>query len=293
MSAFLERLAQAYDLAPHALVGGAAVALAAGVVGALLRWRRVAWAGLAVPSAGTAGVAFALGGHATWHALGLPGHGPVEDVGLWAAWFTAAAVLLVVPVGRARGRDGERAAALCFVVSTTLAVLLVAESPHGDHEVASLATGRALLFLSHEDMLLLRAAMPALALVGVLLARRVAHLSFDRDHARAAGRAVVSTELAFAGLFAALVALGVPRVGAPFLFAALTVPSAAAERVAARPTTTAAVAGGVAALGFTVGATASVAWDWPFSTGVVAGLLATGAAVALLGRGARALAGRG
>jgi ABC-type Mn2+/Zn2+ transport system permease subunit len=101
----------------------------------------------------------------------------------------------------------------------------------------------------------------------------VSAIAFDRDHARAAGRRVVAWEAGMALGLLGLVALVTPACGAPFVFAYLTLPAAAAERDVARPLAVVAFAAALGTLGFLVGATASIAWDLPFATSAVAGVL--------------------
>lgn len=246
-------------LAPNAAAGGVAVAAACGAAGVLLRWRRLVWAGLAVPEASMAGVAAAL-------ATGLP-------AALCVPAATGAALIWVVPVARAARRGTDARAAVCLAASTTLAVLLVAPSPHGTEELRALAAGRTLLFLDASDAARLAAAMPCLLAAAWAFAPALAALAFDRDHARAAGRAVAALEAGFAAALFALLALAVPCAGAPFVFAFLVLPAAAAERVAPTPRAAVATSAVLSVVGFLAGAGASVRLDLPFSTACAAGAL--------------------
>lgn len=303
MSALLEAVRAAYDLVPRAVTGGALAGAACGAVGVLLRWRRLVWAGFAVPQAAIVGGAAALGAASLWTSLGgaldaLPAvlRGSEDALGwisngdLLTLLAAAAAVLWLVPIGRRTGKGGERAAAACFLLATTLVVLLVSQSPHGTEELKEAAVGRTLLFLSPEDARLLGFAMPAVAAAALALAPSIASVAFDRDHARATGRAVARTEALFAVVFLALCAILAPRTGAAFLFAYVTLPAAAAERLVARPIPTVLVAGALGALGSLAGATAAVRYDLPFATASTAGILGLAAlatAVGALGRLAR------
>lgn len=295
MSPF-DAMQEAWALAPRGVEGGLLAAVACAVLGVLLRWRRLVWAGFAVPQASTVGLAFALGASTLLPALGLVVppwlHGTLEHDGLAfapglafpdiAAFVaTVAAALWLLPVGRSARRGGERAAAACFLLATTAVVLLVSRSPHGTEEIRAIATGKTLLFLDAADLVVLRVGMPVLLLLGLALARPMAAIAFDRDHARVAGRPVVRVELAFAAAVAALCALLAPRAGAPFVFAYLTLPAVAAERVAARPLPMALAAAFLGGLGSLVGAAASVRYDLPFSTAAAAGALAVAGAVLL------------
>lgn len=271
MSGLIDAVRSAWDLVPRAVVGGALAGAACGAVGTLLRWRRLVWAGFAVPEAATVGTAASLGASAVVASLGAD---------LSALLAAALAVLWLVPIARRAAVGGERAAAVCFLLATTAVVLLVSGSPHGTEEIKQLVVGRTLMFLSPGDERLLRVAMPAVAAIAWALSPGVAAIAFDRDHARAAGRAVVRTEAAFALLLLALCALLAARTGPAFLFAYLTLPVVGAERLAARPFPTIVVATALGALGSLVGATAAVGWDLPYVTASTAGLLAvTGACV--------------
>jgi ABC-type Mn2+/Zn2+ transport system permease subunit len=250
-------------------------------MGALLRWRRLVWTGFAVPEAATAGAAFALGQETLLPALGL-GALPAWLAGEWIWVFlaTALATLWLVPVARAARPGGERAAAACFLAASAAAVLFVCQSPHGTEEVRSLVTGKALLFLSSEDVTVLAWTLPPLLLLVTAFTGPFSAAAFDRDHARAAGHPVVRLEAGFAAGLLALISLAAPRAGAPFVFACLTLPPAAAERLAARPLPTVLVSAVLAVTGFLVGAVAAVRFDLPFSTASAAGaLLVTGVAL--------------
>jgi zinc/manganese transport system permease protein len=273
-------LLDAFELAPHALWGGLLVAAACGGVGGLLRWRRLVWAGFAIPEAATAGAAWALGHATLLPALGLGAAPPpfLASVGLMALVASALAVALLVPVARAARPGGERAAAACFLVATTATVLFVSRSAHGTEEVRALVTGKALLFLGEADVRTLAWTMPPLLVLTLVFAGPFSAAAFDRDHARVAGHPVARLEAGFATGLLALVALATPRAGAPFVFAYLTLPAAAAERVAARPLPTLLVSVAVSVAGFLAGAVAAVRLDLPFSTAAVGGaLLASGA----------------
>jgi zinc/manganese transport system permease protein len=233
------------------------------------------WSGVAIPEAASAGTAFAFGQATLLPVLGLPAIDPAPSPMLCALVATAAAVLWLVPVGRALRRGGERAAAACFLLAATAAVLFVSQHRTGTEEVRAFATGQTLLFLTPADLTLLAWACPALLLVAAALAGPVAHAAFDRDHARAQGRRVVAGEAALAGLLFALVAIAVPRAGTPFVFSHLVLPAAAAERLAARPLPTVLVAAGLGLVGYGAAAAAAVAFDLPFSTAAAGGALAT------------------
>ena len=274
-------LRDAFDAAPRAIEGGLLAAAACGALGALLRWRRLVWAGFAIPEAATAGAAFALGQETLLPALGvgvLPAW--LAGEGVWVFLATALATFWLVPVARAARPGGERAAAACFLAASAAAVLFVSQSPHGTEEVRSLVTGKALLFLSPADVMLLAWTLPPLVALVLCFAGRFSAAAFDRDHARVAGHPVVRLEAGFAAVLLALVSLAAPRAGAPFVFAYLTLPAAAAERLAARPLPMVAVSVLLSLVAFLVGAVAAVRFDLPFSTASAAGaLLVTGAAL--------------
>jgi ABC-type Mn2+/Zn2+ transport system permease subunit len=267
---------QTFELAPQALEGGLLVAAACGAFGVLLRWRRLVWAGFAIPEAATAGAAFALGQETLLPALGL-GALPqgLASEGLWVFLATLLGIAWLIPVARSARPGGERAAAACFLVASTVAVLFVCQSPHGTEEVRSLVTGKALLFLSPGDVNVLAWSLPPLLLLALGFTAPFSAAAFDRDHARAAGHPVIRIEAAFAAGLLALITLAAPRAGAPFVFAYLTLPAAAAERVAARPLPTVLVSVLLAVTGFLAGAIAAVRFDLPFSTASAAGALAT------------------
>jgi len=292
----LDALSEAWSLSPRGVEGGFLAAVACAVVGVLLRWRRLVWAGFAVPQASTVGTAFALGAGTLVPALGLTVppwlHGYLAHEGLAfapglafpdVAGFVATllAALWLIPVGRSARRGGERGAAACFLLATTAVVLLVSQSPHGTEEIRSIATGKTLLFLDAVDLTVLRFGMPVVLVLALVLVRPLASIAFDRDHARVAGLPVVRAELAFAAVVAVLCTLLAPRAGAPFVFAYLTLPAVAAERLATRPLATAVAAALLGGLASLLGAAASVRYDLPFSTASAGGALAVAGAVLL------------
>jgi len=259
-------------------------AAACAAAGTLLRWRRLVWAGFAVPQAATAGAAWALGSGTLLATWGLTSDAPAwtSSVPLWTFLAAAVAIAFLVPVGRDAPRGSERAAAACFLIATSAAVLFVSEGSHGLEEVRALLVGKTALFLSSDDLGLLRIAMPALLVAAWLGARPISAIAFDRDHARAAGRRVVAWETATAVGFLTLIALVTPLFDAPFVFAYLTLPAAAAERDVARPLAVVLVAAVLGAGGFLLGATASIAWDLPYSTATVAGVIVVDGAALLV-----------
>ncbi len=304
MSSIIDAVRAAFELVPRAMIGGALAGAACGAVGTLLRWRRLVWAGFAVPEAATVGTAAALGMSTLAASFGLDpsalpavfqdphgSHAQHVELGgsLWISHgdllslvAAALAVLWLVPIGRRASVGGERAAAACFLLATTAVVLLVSQSAHGTEEIKQLAVGRTLMFLSPGDERMLRIAMPLVVACSWLLSSGVAALSFDRDHARATGRGVHRSEAAFAIVFLFLCAILAARTGPAFLFAYLTLPAAGAERLAARPFPTIVLATVLGALGSVVGAAAAVRWDLPFATASTAGVLGVaGASIAL------------
>jgi ABC-type Mn2+/Zn2+ transport system permease subunit len=270
-------LREAFEIAPHAMQGGILVAAACAAFGVLLRWRRLVWAGFAIPEAATAAAAFALGQATLLPALGL-GALRFESEGPAVLAATALSTLWLVPVARSARPGGERAAAICFLAASALEVLFVCQSPHGAEEVRSLVTGRALLFLDAGDVTLLAWTLPPLALLAIAVTGPFSAAAFDRDHARVAGHPVRRLEAGFALAFLALVSIAAPRAGAPFVFAHLTLPAAGAERLAAGPRATVLVSIALSAAGFLAGAVAAVRFDVPFSAAAASGALAVAGA---------------
>ena len=117
MSTVVDAWKEAWELAPNALRGGLLASGLCSAAGVLLRWRKLVWAGFAVPEAATVGTAAALGAETLWPALGLAGAPPgwLLRGEVMVPLATALAVLWSVPIGRAARRGGERAAAACFL----------------------------------------------------------------------------------------------------------------------------------------------------------------------------------
>lgn len=157
-----------------------------------------------------------------------------------------------------------------FVVAASLAVLLLANDPHGGEHLSALLTGQILWTTPAQVG---QIALLYLALLGYWLWRSV----------RPGADGVGTT--AFYLLFALAITASVQLVGVYLVFASLILPALAARGLPARAGLSAGF--GVGAIGYAAGLAASARYDWPTGPAVVVAL----ALVALLARPALRVAG--
>ncbi len=242
------------DFMIRATLAGLGVALAAGVLGVFIVWRRMAYFGDATAHAAILGVALALG-------LSLPVTGGVLAVAL------VAAILVHLLAGRQTAGD----TILGVVAHGALAFGLVAMAlvPGGRRDLDSFLFGD-VLTVGAGDVGLIWAG--ALAIIAILLWRwtRLLTATVSPELAHASGVDPAREGLVLMLLVAGLVALAIKVTGALLVTALLIVPAAAARPFARSPE---GMAVGAALLGaLSVLAGLALAWmlDVPAGPAVVA-----------------------
>ncbi|MFZ5586871.1 MAG: metal ABC transporter permease [Thermodesulfobacteriota bacterium] len=209
----IEGIVQVATLFPQALLGGIAVAVACALLGVLAVLKRVVFIGITLSEVANLGVALGL-------AWGLP-HLP-----LTGGLTLAAAAALALPRGFGR-LTREAVLGVVFVLASSLAVLVVANSGFGLGEVKALLYGDLLLASPTDNRLMLGVLAPV-SLVLLTFLRPIAFSFLDRDAARVLGLRVVWWELVYFACLGLAVAAAAKSAGALLVFGHLVIaPSAA------------------------------------------------------------------
>jgi ABC-type Mn2+/Zn2+ transport system permease subunit len=257
----------------NAILGGLGVALLCSILGIYLVLRRLVLIGVALPQAGSAGVAavFWLTGHA--HTGGSGTH-VLALSGSLLATFGALGLLVA---GQRRGRSpAEWGVGALFAISSAATILFVALNPKGDIEMAGLLRGE-LLAITAGDLRTLGLVLLAVGALFFLFRRDLLLTSFDREFARTIGRNPARYDLLLYGLLGASIAVGVMTAGPLVVFGFLVLPALAALRVAPGLGAAFALSAGLAAVSFLGGFGLAYRADLPAGpvcVGVAAGLWA-------------------
>jgi zinc transport system permease protein len=242
------------DFLTRALLGGLGVALAAGPLGALIVWRRMAYFGDTLAHSGLLGVALGA----------LLGVDPQLGVVVTCLLVALALVLLQ----RQRG----------LATDTLLGILAHATLSLGLVALAFLATVRVdLVGYLFGDILAINAADLYWIWGGGLLAlgalaglwRPLLAITVHEELAQVEGVAVFPTRLAFMLLIALVIAVAMKVVGILLITSLLIIPAATARRLARSPEGMAALASLLGGVAVALGLWASLRWDTPAGPSVV------------------------
>lgn len=247
------------DFVLRAVGAGVGVSLAAGPLGCLIVWRRMAYFGDAMAHSALLGIALGL-----W--LGLDLIGSVAGVGIALAAFLA--VLMrqrhVAP-DTLLGIFSHGALASGLIVLGFLGSVRI--------DLHGWLFGDILAVASHEILWIWGGALVVItclvALWRVLLAATV-----NSELARAEGMPVTLAEGAFMLMMALTVAAAIKVVGVVLTTALLIIPAAAARQWARTPETMAAGAAVIGSLGVITGISASLQWDSPAGPSIVVACIA-------------------
>jgi zinc transport system permease protein len=211
----------------RALVGGAAVALAAGPVGSFVIWRRMAYYGSAVSHSALLGVALGLALHI--------------DVTLAVMLFCLVSGFLLIFIARASVLPQD--SVIGILAEVTLAAGLVAIGFMSEMRVDLLGyLFGDVLAVSPTDLVMI-GVVAALALGGLAaIWNPLLALTVQPDIARVEGVRVRLVEIAFMVLVAIVVAAGMRIVGILLIVSLLIIPAATARRFAKSPEAMAALA---------------------------------------------------
>jgi zinc transport system permease protein len=204
----------------RALIGGAAVALAAGPVGSFVIWRRMAYYGSAVSHSALLGVALGLALHI--------------DLTLAVMIFCLVSGLLLIFVSRSNALPQD--SVIGILAEVTLAGGLVAVGFASGMRVDLLGyLFGDVLAVSREDLVMI-GAVAAFALLGLaFIWKPLLSLTVQPDIASVEGVPVRLIEMAFMVLVAIVVAAGMRIVGILLIVSLLIIPAATARRLATSP----------------------------------------------------------
>lgn len=178
METFLEIL----HTFPHAIAAGLMIAVVCAFLGVFVVLKRLVFIGAVLSETATCGIAAALFFHA--------------DPVLGAVVLTMAVVTLLAFYGEEVRVPRDSVLALIFILTSSLAIVLVSKSAFGLDEVKSLLYGD-LILTSPQDLKILFWAIAPPALVVLLFLRPVVYTFADRDQARVLGIRTRFWELLF------------------------------------------------------------------------------------------------
>ena len=198
----------------RAFVGVSLIAVLAGVVGAFVMLKGLAFIGDAIAHAAFGGLVAAM-------LLGVPLHlGALLFALLTAAGLTA--------LGRKTGLRADTSLAILFTGAFALGVLGLATRPNFAGDLSALLVGSVLAIRSTDIYWILAAA----AITGLVLAaafRHLVYISFDPQGAEAAGLPVAGLQWLLLSLVALTVVVSLQAVGVVLVVALMITPAATAS----------------------------------------------------------------
>ena len=252
------------DFLVRALLGGVAIAVVAGPLGAFVVWRRMAYFGAAMAHSALLGVA-----------LGL-----LLEVNITLAVMIVCIGLAVALVGIQRRRGLPEDTILGILAHGTLALgLVVIDFQDGlRFDLLSYLFGD-ILAVTRGDLAWIYGG--GVVVLGVMAAiwRPLLSATVHEELAQVEGVAVAPVRLIFMILLAVVIAVGLKLVGLLLITSLLIIPAAAARGLAATPEQMAlgaSLIGGLAVIGGLYG---SLAWDSPAGPSIVIAAMLLFAAV--------------
>ncbi|MFN0056813.1 MAG: metal ABC transporter permease [Planctomycetota bacterium] len=229
------------------------------LVGVALVTRDQMFLGAAIAQASTLGVALhiwlsSIGAGAIATVLSLPGAKAVIAFGC--------AVIAALATARPNRESREAVAAWLFLGCGSLAVLLVAQSPHGRVEVEQLLT-RSILGASAGEMWTLAVATSALLFLAVKLERPLRLVLMDSAFALAVGMPMRRWTNGIAIIMGGAVGLALPIAGLTYTFCSLVLPPLIARRLVRELRTLLWVAPVIALISSIASSVLAHALDWP------------------------------
>lgn len=251
----MTEIAQLLSLFSSAVLAGVMFSVVFPVLGVFSILKRAVFVGVTLSETAACGVAAAL-------AMNLP---PYAGAG---AFTLAAVALLALPFEGSRiPRDAVLG--VVFVAASSAAVLLVAGSGFGLHEVKAMLYGDLILTSTADLAVIAAVLLPALA--ACLLGLRPILYSFlDRDAARVLGISVAGWEFFYFFALGAAVSAGSKAAGAILIFCYLVVTPAGALLLSRNLKTVMALAVGAALLSTLFGLAVALTWDLPANQTVAA-----------------------
>ncbi len=245
------------DFVVTALLAGIGVALAAGPLGCVVVWRRMAYFGDTLAHAALLGVVLALS--MQW----LP------VIGVVVTGVTVTSLLFLLE----RNRELSTDTLLGILSHSALAIGMLAiallQSRLPTIDVMTILFGDILAVSQSELWTLLTGALVVLVIFGGLW-RKLVSLSCNEDLARVDGVAVARVKYIFMLLLAVVIAFAIKVVGVLLITALLIVPAACARLFSRSPQQMMLLATLFAVLSVLLGFGASLQWDLPTGPAIVA-----------------------
>ncbi len=256
------------DFFIRALLGAVGVALAAGPLGCVVVWQRMAYFGAALSHAALLGVGLGF-------LLRLE-----PTLGVLATCVSLAICLALLERYRLLSSD----TLLGIIAHAALALGLVVLSLMQPMRIDLLAYlfGDVLAISSADVYWMYALAASALALLA-LIWRPLLSMTVNPELAAVEGAPVERTRLAFVVMMAIVIAIGMKVVGVLLVVSLLIIPAAAARRFARSPEQMACIAAAIGVLSVVAGLLGSLEWDIPAGPAIV--LVATGVFLAGLATG--------
>lgn len=252
------------DFLLRALLGGVAIAVVAGPMGAFVVWRRMAYFGAAMAHSALLGVA-----------LGL-----LLEVHTTLA-IVAVCVAIAVALVRSRRRPSlPDDTVLGILAHGTLALGLVAIAFQDNVRVDLLSyLFGDILAVTLDDLAWIYGGGAAAMAIMAMIWRPLLASTVHEELAQVEGVAVARVRLIFMVLLAILIAVGIKLVGMLLITSLLIIPAAAAHAMAASPEQMALGAGLIGSLAVVGGLYGSLIWDSPAGPSIVIAAMLLFAAV--------------
>jgi zinc transport system permease protein len=258
------------DFLLRAALGAGVLGAAAGPLGCVVLWRRLAYLSESISHIGLLGAAAGL-------LLGVDPLIGVMTLAIAAALVMSRAKDGTIPVGTVVGIVGHVGLALGFVLLASMETVRTDLLGYLFGDVLALSNG---------DVAEIAAAAALILAASAYFWRSWLMSAVNGDIARAEGRAGHVADLAFLVLVAVLVAFGLRVVGALLIVALIIIPPAAARPFARTPESMAVLAGLIGAASAPLGLAAAWWTDIPAGPAIV---LAAAAIFALSGLAAKAV----
>lgn len=262
------------DFLLRALLGGIGVAVAAGPLGCLIVWRRMAYFGDTLAHSGLLGIALGV----VW---GLNQGMAVIIVCL------VLAVLLVFLEQHQRRLATDTLLGIMAHTSLSLGLVALAVLETVRVDLVAYLFGD-ILAVDTEDLYWIWGGGVLALTVLTLLWRPLLAMTVDEDLARVEGTPVFAVRLGFMMLIAVVIAVAMKVVGILLITSLMIMPAAAARRFARTPEMMAGLAAVFGCAAVAIGIWASLRWDTPTGPSIVvaaAGLVTVGFAVPPAGEG--------
>jgi len=241
-------LVRAWNLFPNALAAALLIAVVCSALGVFVLLKRVVFIGITLSEIAALGIALSM-------AFELP---PILGAGILTL---ASVTMLAAPLESVR-LPKDAVMGTVFVLASGLAILVVARSGFGLHEVKTLLYGDIIL-TSPADLAVMAAVLLPVFAAFLLFLRPILYCSLDRDAARVMGMRVMFWELVYFYCLGLAVSSASKTAGGLLVFCYLVVPPAAGLLLMKRLIPLMLVSTGLAVVATILGITWSLNHDLP------------------------------